>query len=71
MMRSSKAVIGLNMLRLWDAKGSSRSTSSRCANGSTRALRPVGGRGIPARARPDAHRYMAERRNVGKVVLTI
>ena len=35
------------------------------------ALRPVVAQSFPLERGGDAHRYMAERRNVGKVVLTV
>ena len=71
-MSASKAVIGLNMLR---AVGRTRARSSR---GSTRwatliddGTDPAGRRrGVPFDRAAEAHRMIAERRNVGKVVLT-
>ena len=72
LMRESKSVIGLNMLTLWDAKQRSRSSSSRSATGSTRApSRPVVAKEFRLDDGAGAHRYMHERKNVGKVVLTL
>ena len=69
---ASKAVIGLNMLTLWDAKGSLDEfidpLSSWIGEGK---LRPVVAEAFPLERGPDAHRYMMERKNVGKVVLTL
>jgi NADPH:quinone reductase-like Zn-dependent oxidoreductase len=69
-MNENKGVFGLNMLKWWDSEGSL-----------DRALGPLRedldkGRLVPVVAEPfpfdraaDAHRFIAERRNVGKVVL--
>jgi NADPH:quinone reductase-like Zn-dependent oxidoreductase len=71
MMRGSKAVIGLNMLTIWDAKGSLDEFI-----GPLRELMdqgvidPVVAEAFPIERAADAHRYMSERKNVGKVVLT-
>ncbi|MDX6697539.1 MAG: hypothetical protein QOE65_936 [Solirubrobacteraceae bacterium] len=69
-MSESKAVIGLNMLRLWD----DRRTLDPWID-PLRALmddgtiNPVVAEAFPFDRAPDAHRMIAERRNVGKVVL--
>ena len=69
-MSESKAVIGLNMLRLWD----DRKTLDPWID-PLRALMedgtiaPVVAEAFPFDRAPDAHRMIAERRNVGKVVL--
>ncbi len=72
LMPPSKAVIGLNMLTLWDAKGSLdeyvQPLSEWIAAGS---LRPVVAEAFPLERGPDAHRFIQERKNVGKVVLTL
>ena len=71
LMSSSRAVIGLNMLRLWEAKGSLdeyiEPLTEWIAEGK---LRPVVAETFPLERGPDAHRFMQERKNVGKVVLT-
>jgi NADPH:quinone reductase-like Zn-dependent oxidoreductase len=68
----SKAVIGLNMLRIWDSKGSLDEyidpLQQWMGNG---AVRPVVAEAFPLEKGPDAHRFIHERRNVGKVVLTL
>lgn len=70
-MSASKAVIGLNMLTLWDELGSLEpymgAIEELLAEG---ALQPVVAESFPFDRAPDAHRFIAERRNVGKVVLT-
>jgi NADPH:quinone reductase-like Zn-dependent oxidoreductase len=72
MMRSSRAVIGLNMLRLWDAKGSFDEYLSPLREWiDAGELRPVVAEAFPLERAADAHRLLAERKNVGKVVLTV
>jgi len=70
-MSASKAVIGLNMLTLWDELGSLEpymgAIEELLADG---ALKPVVAESFAFERAPDAHRYLGERRNVGKVVLT-
>jgi len=72
MMSQSKAVIGLNMLTLWDAKGSLdeyiEPLTEWVADG---RLRPIVAETFPLERGGDAHRFIIERRNVGKVVLTL
>ncbi len=72
LMTESKAVIGLNMLTLWDAKGSLQDylepLSAWIDEG---RLRPVVARAFPLEQGPDAHRYMHARENIGKVVLEL
>ena len=71
-MRESKSVIGLNMLTLWDSGRSLdeyvEPLSAWLAEG---RIRPVVAREFPIERGADAHRFIHERRNVGKVVLTI
>jgi NADPH:quinone reductase-like Zn-dependent oxidoreductase len=69
-MSSSKAVIGLNMLRLWDDKGTLDSWIDPLrALMDDGTIDPVVAEAFPFERAPDAHRMIAERRNVGKVVL--
>jgi NADPH:quinone reductase-like Zn-dependent oxidoreductase len=72
MMSESKSVIGLNMLKLWDAKGSLdeyiEPLTEWVEDG---RLRPVVAEAFPLEQGPAAHRFIIERRNVGKVVLTV
>ncbi len=69
-MGDSKAVIGLNMLRLWDDRGTLSPwidpLQEMIGSG---AIRPVVSDVVPFSDAPEAHRIIAERRNVGKVVL--
>ena len=69
---ASKAVIGLNVLTLWDSKGSLDELVSPLREWMDEGkIRPVVAEAFPLERGPDAHRFMAERRNVGKVVLTL
>ena len=68
----SKGVIGLNMLRLWDAKGAIREFIDPLWEWVAEdKLRPVVSEAFPLERGADAHRFMIERKNVGKVVLTL
>lgn len=70
-MSQSKAVIGLNMLTLWDEAGSLDPWLSPLRELMDRGvIRPVVAEVFDFDHAGDAHRYMSERRNVGKVVLT-
>jgi NADPH:quinone reductase-like Zn-dependent oxidoreductase len=70
-MQQSKAVIGLNMLTLWKQAGTLdpwiEPLRALMDDGT---VRPVVAEAFPFDRAPDAHRMLAERRNVGKVVLT-
>ncbi len=69
-MSDSKAVIGLNVLTLWDEFQSADRwripLSEMLADGT---IRPIVSESFSFDRAPDAHRYIGERRNVGKVVL--
>jgi NADPH:quinone reductase-like Zn-dependent oxidoreductase len=71
LMNQSKSVIGLNMLRIWDSGRPLdeyiESVSTWVAEG---RIRPVVAREFPLEQGADAHRFMHERGNIGKVVLT-
>ena len=72
MMSNSKSVIGLNMLTLWDAKGSLDEFIDPLRVWMDEGkLRPVVAEAFPLDRGGDAHRFIIERRNVGKVVLTL
>jgi NADPH:quinone reductase-like Zn-dependent oxidoreductase len=71
-MSSSRAVIGLNMLRIWDAHGASpEDTAGLGELVSSGAVRPVVAETFPLERGGEAHRFVAERKNIGKVVLTV
>jgi len=69
-MSDSKAVIGLNMLRLWDDRGTLEPwiapLSSALADGT---VSPIVHAAVPFARAAEAHRMIAARENVGKVVL--
>jgi NADPH:quinone reductase-like Zn-dependent oxidoreductase len=68
----SKAVIGLNMLRLWDARGSFDDYTEPLMQWVDQGLlRPVVAEAFPLERAAYAHRFMQDRKNVGKVVLTV
>jgi NADPH:quinone reductase-like Zn-dependent oxidoreductase len=69
-MSDSKAVIGLNMLRLWDDRGTLQPWTdplSELLEDGT--IRPLVSDVVSFDQAPEAHRIIAQRRNVGKVVL--
>jgi NADPH:quinone reductase-like Zn-dependent oxidoreductase len=69
-MSASKAVIGLNMLRLWEHAGTLRPWMDPLIElMEDGTIQPVVAAAVPFDRAPDAHRMIAERRNVGKVVL--
>ena len=72
MASESKSVIGLNMLRLWDARGTLEEFVEPLEQWVDQGLlRPVVCEAFPLERIADAHRYMGERKNIGKVVLTV
>jgi NADPH:quinone reductase-like Zn-dependent oxidoreductase len=69
-MSQSKAVIGLNMLRLWEDRGTLAPwIDPLMALVDDGTIDPVVCEAVPFDRAADAHRLIAERRNVGKVVL--
>ena len=69
-LSESKAVIGLNMLRLWDDRGTLEpwiAPLSEALDAGT--IAPVVHAAVPFAEAPEAHRILAARENVGKVVL--
>src|SRR6185436_11025374 len=71
LMNDNKAVIGVNLGHLWDRVEMLRREMlgllADCAAG---RLKPVVGKTFPLADAAKAHRFMQERQNVGKVVLT-
>lgn len=69
-MSDSKTVIGLNMLRLWDDRGTLEPwigpLATALADGTAA---PIVHAAVPFANAPEAHRILAARENVGKVVL--
>jgi NADPH:quinone reductase-like Zn-dependent oxidoreductase len=69
-MNENKGVFGLNMLKWWDAEGSlDRVLDPLSEDLEAGRLAPVVAEAFPFERAGDAHKFIAERRNVGKVVL--
>jgi NADPH:quinone reductase-like Zn-dependent oxidoreductase len=69
-INENKGVFGLNMLQWWDREGNlDRVIDPLLPEVQQGRLRPVVAESFPFERAPDAHRFIAERRNVGKVVL--
>ena len=69
-MNENKAVAGLNMLGWWDEEGSiNRVVEPMLPDLESGALDPVVAEAFPFERAGEAHTYIAERRNIGKVVL--
>jgi NADPH:quinone reductase-like Zn-dependent oxidoreductase len=69
-MNENKGVFGLNMLSWWDAEGSLDRVIEPLIPGLQQGeLKPVVAEAFPFHQASDAHRFIAERRNIGKVVL--
>jgi NADPH:quinone reductase-like Zn-dependent oxidoreductase len=69
-MNENKGIFGLNMLSWWDREGNLDRVTAPLIEGFRRGeLRPVVAEAFPFDRAPDAHRFIEERRNVGKVVL--
>ncbi|HWB70164.1 MAG TPA: medium chain dehydrogenase/reductase family protein [Solirubrobacterales bacterium] len=70
LMNENKGVFGLNMLKWWDREGSvDRLTAPLMADLEAGRLEPVVAEAFPFERAGDAHMFIAERRNIGKVVL--
>jgi NADPH:quinone reductase-like Zn-dependent oxidoreductase len=70
MMNENKGIFGLNLLAWWDREGSlDRLTGPLMEDLEARRVDPVVAASFPFDQAGDAHRYIAERRNIGKVVL--
>jgi NADPH:quinone reductase-like Zn-dependent oxidoreductase len=69
-LSESKAVIGLNMLRLWDDRGTLEPwiapLTAALGDG---IISPIVHAAVPFAEAPEAHRILAARENIGKVVL--
>jgi NADPH:quinone reductase-like Zn-dependent oxidoreductase len=70
MMNENKGVFGLNMLAWWDTEGNiRRAIEPLAADLEAGRLKPVVAESFSFERAADAHRFIHERRNVGKVVL--
>jgi synaptic vesicle membrane protein VAT-1 len=71
LMSQSKAVIGLNLLTLWNEWGSLEQVTGPLVELLEQgAIEPVVAEAFPFERVADAHRFIQDRRNIGKVVLT-
>jgi synaptic vesicle membrane protein VAT-1 len=71
LLNQNRGVFGLTLLSWWRREGGmDRITSPLLSDLQSRRLMPVVARSFPFDRAGDAHRYLAERRNIGKVVLT-
>jgi NADPH:quinone reductase-like Zn-dependent oxidoreductase len=72
LISENKAVIGVHLGRLWDQTDLLRKTMQTLIQLYTQEqISPVIAQTVPLAAAPAAHRYLQERRNIGKVLLTI
>jgi NADPH:quinone reductase-like Zn-dependent oxidoreductase len=69
-MSASKSVIGLNVLTLWDEHGAGRWSQPLTELIEDGTVRPVVAQAFGFDQAGEAHRFISERRNTGKVVLT-
>jgi NADPH:quinone reductase-like Zn-dependent oxidoreductase len=70
LMNENKGVFGLNMLTWWEREGNlDRVTAPLLADLEAGRLEPVVAEAFPFERAGEAHQFIAERRNVGKVVL--
>jgi synaptic vesicle membrane protein VAT-1 len=71
LMNENRSVMGLNLLKLWDDRGSLDEIMEPLGELIERGVvKPVVAETFPFDRAGDAHRYIQERRNIGKVVLT-
>ncbi len=69
-MNENKGVFGLNMLKWWDREGNlDRVTQPLMADLQDGRLEPIVAQTFTFEQAGEAHRFIAERRNIGKVVL--
>ncbi len=69
MMNENKGVFGLNMLSWMDREGLDRITEPLLPEVESGRINPVVAESFPFDRAGDAHQYIADRKNVGKVVL--
>jgi synaptic vesicle membrane protein VAT-1 len=71
LLNQNRGVFGLNLLSWWRREGGmDRITAPLLHDLQAGRLAPVVAQSFPFEQAGDAHRYLAERRNIGKVVLT-
>jgi NADPH:quinone reductase-like Zn-dependent oxidoreductase len=69
-MNENKGVFGLNMLSWWKREGLARVLEPLSADLEAGHYDPIVAKAFPFDQAADAHRFIAERKNIGKVVLT-
>jgi NADPH:quinone reductase-like Zn-dependent oxidoreductase len=69
-MNENKGIFGLNMLTWWDEEGLDRVLGPLAEGLDKDEFEPVVAEAFPFDRAADAHRFIAEGRNIGKVVLT-
>ena len=70
MLNENKGIFGLNLLHWWDREGGvDRLTEPLVADLEAGRIEPLVAASFPFDQAGEAHRYIAERRNIGKVVL--
>ena len=71
MLNQNRGVFGLNLLSWWRREGGmDRITAPLLTDLGAGRLAPIVAKAFPFDCAGDAHRFLAERRNIGKVVLT-
>jgi len=71
LMNANKAVMGLNLLHWWDDRGSLEELTRPLLDLVDRGVvKPVVAATFPFERAAEAHRFVQDRKNVGKVVLT-
>lgn len=71
LMSENRSVMGLNLLKLWDDRGSLGELTEPLVQLMQRqVIQPVVAETFPFDRAAEAHRYIQDRKNVGKVVLT-
>jgi NADPH:quinone reductase-like Zn-dependent oxidoreductase len=71
LMNDTKAVIGLNLLHWWEKRGSLEEVTGPLVGLLEQgAIKPVVAESFPFDRAADAHRFIQDRKNIGKVVLT-
>ena len=71
LLNQNRGVFGLNLLSWWKREGGmDRITAPLLSDLAKERLIPIVAKSFPFDRAGDAHRYLAERRNIGKVVLT-
>ena len=69
LMNENKGIFGLNMLKWWDREGLDRLIPPLAERLAAGELRPIVAASFAFEEAGEAHRFLAEGRNVGKVVL--